>query len=174
MFDVCKNRGYANGSAVGGFGQQQIGRQYKHTHTLTLTHRLKRCRSQRGSPPCPRSARSLGLVVVAEVRAHPLLDLLDRHALALGVVGHGEAVGELDARGLLGEVLRAKKCTSKRGALARKRAKLSLNARRRRHRHRRRRPARRRRRLYTLLYKAVVSTHSLVSKPHATHTRDAV
>merc|ERR1711865_917201 len=87
-----------------------------HTHTLlTLTHRLKPCRSQRGSPPCPRSARSLGLVVVAQVRAHPLLDLLDRHALALGVVGHlvlaelarlevgrarvaeDEAVGELGA-----------------------------------------------------------------------------
>ena len=31
---------------------------------------------------------SLGRVVVAQVRAHPLLDLLDRHALARGVVLH--------------------------------------------------------------------------------------
>ena len=39
------------------------------------------CGSRSGGPRRPRS------VGVAQVRAHPLLDLLDGHALALGVVG---------------------------------------------------------------------------------------
>ena len=42
-------------------------------------------RTECGSRPGgPRRSRSVG---VAQVRAHPLLDLLDGHALALGVVG---------------------------------------------------------------------------------------
>ena len=40
---------------------------------------------------------SLGRVVVAQVRAHPLLDLLDRHALARGVVLHLVALHAADA-----------------------------------------------------------------------------
>ena len=39
-------------------------------------------RKPAGATPLPAGARSLGLVVVAKVRDHPLLDLLDRHALA--------------------------------------------------------------------------------------------
>ena len=42
-------------------------------------------RTECGSRPGgPRRSRSVG---VAQVRAHPLLDLLDGHSLALGVVG---------------------------------------------------------------------------------------